>query len=347
MAALQSWLNVIRIPINVAPILQGQVTRTSVLRLVETLYDALPSSTGYVVLSPVLQTHRPGLDNVEMLTQPEINQTFSKFLLALGAWGSKRPKSLVEILNEPEPCGAGEVKWEQLQDGFYRSLRGSDPDLNIVMSAACWDTEEALLRSDLTRYAFDRRVYLTFHFYEPYVFTAQNVPWAVNYTRYTQGLSIFRNCFNAVSAFEAFRSRLATKHSVSDDQHSELERSFSRALAQLLRVKDWAAEIRNRFSQVRAHFATAGVESHRLLVGEFGMMAGAPGYPRAPTQDRLFWIKAVRDAATSSGFLWAYWAAVGPFGIWTDWRSLVPQDASLKEVMLGHLRVSPPACATQ
>ena len=84
------------------------------------------------------------------------------------------PSLVFELLNEP----GGNMtiaQWNSLLRELLATVRGSSPERIVVVAAL--NTPEASIES-LELPATDRRIIVTFHYYEPFDFTHQGAPWS-------------------------------------------------------------------------------------------------------------------------------------------------------------------------
>lgn len=100
----------------------------------------------------------------------------------LGIWrqlaehyASQPPEVMLELLNEP----AGRITpalWNQLLNEAIAVIRESNPERTLVVDSTSWASYAAVPALELP--PEDRRLLVTFHYYEPYRFTHQGAPWA-------------------------------------------------------------------------------------------------------------------------------------------------------------------------
>lgn len=75
-----------------------------------------------------------------------------------------------------EPHGAlDDQAWSALAADALRTIRAADPRRIVVLGPANWNT--AIHLPYLTLPEEDRRIVVTFHYYEPFAFTHQGAPW--------------------------------------------------------------------------------------------------------------------------------------------------------------------------
>lgn len=81
---------------------------------------------------------------------------------------------LFELLNEPHDKLNGEP-WNQLSADLLAIVRQSNPTRTIVIGPTHWNSRDDLDQLRLPEN--DRRILVTFHYYEPFAFTHQGAPW--------------------------------------------------------------------------------------------------------------------------------------------------------------------------
>lgn len=100
---------------------------------------------------------------------------FLAFWKQLAAHSQKAPNSVVfEILNEP--CkGLTPVLWNAYFKEALALIRASNPNRNVVVGPAFWNSIDHLAELDLP--AGDRHLIVTVHYYKPMLFTHQGASW--------------------------------------------------------------------------------------------------------------------------------------------------------------------------
>jgi endoglucanase len=189
----------------------------------------------------------------------------------------------LEVMNEPEFAGRP-AAWLPLQRTILEAMRRAAPRHTLIATGALWSSIDGLL---MVRPVGDQNVVYTFHFYEPHTFTHQNQPWAS-----TAGL---RNIpYPADSArCTAAVQRLTDSNAVRSAKAYCGRRWDAGVIAASLdRAAEWS----------RAHALP-------IFAGEFGVYCGAP------REDRLAWIRDVREALDQRKIGWALWGWDDCFGL--------------------------------
>jgi endoglucanase len=80
-----------------------------------------------------------------------------------------------ELLNEPHGLISNQ-EWNSLFSALLAIVRETNPTRNIVIGPGVWNSRSAL--KDLVLPGDDGHIIVTFHYYEPLLFTHQGAPWA-------------------------------------------------------------------------------------------------------------------------------------------------------------------------
>jgi endoglucanase len=87
------------------------------------------------------------------------------------------PELLFELLNEPHDALTAH-RWNELLVEVLGVVRETNPDRNVILGPAQWNSLSALSRLELPE--DDRHIIVTFHYYDPFPFTHQGAEWADN-----------------------------------------------------------------------------------------------------------------------------------------------------------------------
>jgi endoglucanase len=87
----------------------------------------------------------------------------------------KRPPTVFfELLNEPHEKLTDEL-WNEMIPGLLRVIRQSNPERAVIVGPGHWNGIHSLEKLEIPE--SDRRLIVTFHYYEPHHFTHQGAPW--------------------------------------------------------------------------------------------------------------------------------------------------------------------------
>jgi endoglucanase len=219
-------------------------------------------------------------------------------------------KFAFELMNEPWLASEAEVaRWQPMLEALHRRAREGSPTLPLVLSGAQWGDAKALMQLNLRAFKGSNVLY-TFHYYDPHTYTQQGVEGDDG--EFLAGLQWPVSHENIAKARDAALARIdATKQ-----LPATLQR-IKEATRKLLSDYELTAHDRNRmrndFGAVAAWASREGVPRERIFLGEFGCVASAHQSPLG--DDRVQWLRAIRDTAQEFGFAWALWAYKGYGGM--------------------------------
>ena len=208
----------------------------------------------------------------------------------------------LELMNEPiSPLGDGcnpAFDYTPWQQKFYSAARAGSPDLTLILTGACWGGVDGLLRVTPIN---DPQVIYSIHNYDPMTFTHQGADWTGWNLMYTRNMPYPPTPQKVAAALPGVLYRVPTAPLREQLQSHLVSYGSSGAgpaqmLATLGRAAEWGKQ----------HHA-------RLLLGEFGVLQTV-----APPQDRVQWIKDMRQSAEQLNIPQALWdynpaGGFGPF----------------------------------
>jgi hypothetical protein len=340
----ESGIQVLRVPIDFDVFLGTTIEINWVLRQLQIVASRTESEKAEIYVAPVMQARGRYVAHTARLADDQFRAQFREVLIQLGAGlvAISPDRFFLEILNEPEFCGEERQTWAKMQDELYREVRGQLPRLKIVLSAECWGNLDMLLGFDLRPYAADELAHFTFHYYAPRLFTLQNYPWSTTHLKYVDAISLLRECNASNDARKKVIDKIAGTAGLGPGEKERLIGRFESALREFNRGEDWEVAIVGQFHALRDKALRSGISPQRIHLGEFGVFKSPVSDPHI-REDRLFWVQTVKEQARANGFSWTYWAAVGPFGIWDNWNSMIA-DARLLDVLAGRVRIARRQC---
>lgn len=244
-------------------------------------------------------------------------QRFLALLNDIAYLAARLPPAVVAIepLAEPPVCTRDAPRWFALQEQALARLRGAGFRGWTVVSPACFATLGALLTFD-PRPLMEERTLVTFHFYEPYAFTHQGHSGLAAHMTYLEGLPFPFERVQAEAATRAARERLMADRTLSEEERQRRWVTLSSEVDTYRATGADARFVRARFEAVAAYMRALGIPPDRVLVGEFGAsVSRLPGRRGAEAADRMRYAAAVREAAETVGFGWAFWQLWGGFGL--------------------------------
>ena len=151
------------------------------------------------------------------------------------------------------------------------------------------------------------------HFYEPYLFTYQGF-WGASaaFMHYIAPLPYAPPATERAQALASVEERLDAAPLSTIDRITA-----KRRLNAYFAEENGPELIARRFAEIRAWAERNGVDTNRLIIGEFGAMKDIYGYRGARPKDRNRWLSDVRMTAERNGFAWCVWAMTNTMGIVT------------------------------
>ncbi len=246
----------------------------------------------------------------QRLTAPDgaaVMQAYAAMAGRMAALLASAPQDRValELFNEPPLSARADMaRWPPLLKQLHDAARRAAPELPLFLGAARWNDRAALMAMDLTPFR-GSNVRVTFHDYDPHLFTHQGVKDGV--TAYVSGLGWPVTPLQAGEALGRAKAAIAADSALDAARKSALAASADRQFAPLHQDGHNAARIAADFQELGLWADANGVPREHVLLGEFGCVRGVNG--------QLAWIEAVRRAAEAEGFAWAYWAYKGYGGM--------------------------------
>jgi endoglucanase len=246
-----------------------------------------------VDLHPAYNTQRLALTGDERY--PKLLEDLARYLPKFGT-----DKVLLELMNEPiSPVGDSCDKnfdWNSWQRKFYDAARVGSKDITIVLTGACWGGVDGLLAVQPIQ---DARVIYSIHNYDQMEFTHQGAGWTSSSLWYLRGMPYPASPERVEQTLPAILYNVPTSAMKSQYRYGLQaygKSGFGRATMErtLGKARDWAKQ-----------------NNARLLLGEYGVLI-----TDALPQDRVAWIRDMRETAESMGMAHAIWdfSSQGSFG---------------------------------
>jgi endoglucanase len=202
--------------------------------------------------------------------------------------GRPADRLFFEVLNEP---AVNHSLWEQQGPRLAQTIRNGAPHHTIIFGGTNFQRIDALPPTPLLKMP---NIIYAVHFYAPMVFTHQGLDWSADPLRYLHDVPFPASLADPMIE-RLLRELRATNHEQSADQ-------LKRELSQPWDLKRVAAEMRRAGDWARQH----GVP---VVLNEFGVLAW-----KAPRDDRLRWLEAVRRSAEQACIGWTHWDYADAFG---------------------------------
>jgi hypothetical protein len=222
----------------------------------------------------------------------------------------------LELMNEPRlKCkGADQDQWQDMLARMVRRARAGSPRLTLVVTGACVSSAKGLMALD-PRQIHDGNIIYTFHFYDPFTFThqgAQFIPWPDKYLDEVPWPANAR-------PIEEPLARLARNMTSADNLNylarKKAELGARHNLTKFYKSNAGPKTIEAKFSEVANWAKRHGISGRQIFIGEFGVLRKQAGSPGARCEDRMRWLKDVRQIAERHDFAWSYFSYDGPFAI--------------------------------
>ncbi len=223
----------------------------------------------------------------------------------------------LELMNEPQPACEREdgEDWTISQKRLFDAVRAVAPEMPVVLTGGCWASADGLMLLDPA--LFDAATLYDFHFYEPYYFTHQSLPWASPPGRYLAGLTYPAASGSLEVTLDKTRAHIARMEAGGTPQPADAVAVAKKyASSYYGRRESGPKTIAARFDDIVIWAGRNGVAPGRIVAGEFSAIR----WPDDVEDDgsRLRWIADVRAAAEDRGFGWAFWDYNEGFGLLAD-----------------------------
>ncbi|TYP76657.1 glycoside hydrolase family 5 protein [Paenibacillus methanolicus] len=221
-----------------------------------------------------------------------------------------RPLSVYfEPLNEPHG-NLDASAWNDLLAEAIRAIRGIDERHTLVIGTSEWGGIRGLPALRVPEE--EKNAIVTFHYYEPFLFTHQGAEWNGAETS-TTGLTWPGPPASEVQAGEA-ADQVPWVHRWFEDYNTQPPEYNPASREQVIRDLDQAA--------------AWGEERNRpLWLGEFG------AYSKADMASRVRWTEFIRTESEKRSISWAYWEFGAGFGVYN--RERAQWNADLHEALIG------------
>ena len=229
----------------------------------------------------------------KMGSMPVVRESFLKWSAAVAARLEREfgPDNLLyEPLNEPSMSGFSTVdSWIPYQNRLVESVRRAAPKLTLVLNAGRWQNVDDLLS---VRAHPDRNAIWSVHYYEPMAFTHQGSPWMRSWYQPLRGVPWPYGPADAKTIAQRL-DRTGRNAAYADEAAAVLTRQANDGRGSRKRVLDDFAKLAK----------WAKDNDRDVCIGEFGVDATF-----ALEDDRLRWLREIRELCERYGFVWQYWS---------------------------------------
>jgi hypothetical protein len=319
----QAGLDFLRIPIDPGPFLAGTEREKAILFDVvgAAINDALTAD-----LSVVVNIHANGAThywNPDRLLSSTTAPGFPAYRALVGEIAGRLERlNSRRIVFEPvnEPGGeCSSTPWRDVQMDLLTTARTAAPNLPLIATGGCGSMVSGLVALDPAPLQALGPLFFTFHFYEPYLFSHQGAPWmrepvyrALNCVPWPASAGSLEQTLSAVRV----RMDQDTVTSAADKQAAYEE--TQRVLKIYFNAQPDRLFIDRYLGMVQAWGQRNGIESARILMGEFGALRSDARYVAAAAADRARYVDDVRRSAEAFGFPWAFWNLFDGMGMIDD-----------------------------
>ncbi len=221
----------------------------------------------------------------ELYSNPDLLAKFVTFFKAFATHLSSTDpeKVFLEVMNEPS--AATPQIWDRVQAGLVTAIRSGAPNHTIIASSNLrvterdWSNIRAL---PMTRVLADKNVVYNFHFYEPFVFTHQGATWGWPALKFMKDIPY-------PSTLETVASSLST---IQNPEAKQAIESYGK--------ENWNRDKLIQALSIAANWAR--INKIPISCNEFGVIPWT-----APREDRLRYLKDVREALEFHKIAWSQW----------------------------------------
>lgn len=229
----------------------------------------------------------------KMGSMPAVREAFLKWSATVAGKLENEfgPENLIyEPLNEPSMSGfSTSESWIPYQNRLVESVRKAAPKLTLILNAGRWQNVEDLLTVAAHP---DRNAIWSIHYYEPMAFTHQGSPWMRSWYQPLRGVPWPYGPEEAKTIVERL-DRTGKNAGYAAESKEVLTRQANdgrglrqRVLGDFEKLAKWSKD-----------------NDRAVCIGEFGVDA-----TYALEEDRLRWIREIRELCDQCGFIWQYWS---------------------------------------
>lgn len=234
----------------------------------------------------ILRSHHFNQGEKKLWTDPAAQERFLQYWRELSAFLKNCSVSMVayELLNEP--VADDHEDWNKLLNRAVAVIRETEPMRIIFIGSNKWQTPGTFHRLRLPEN--DPNLYLSFHMYEPFIFTHYRASWT-DLSRSYNGPVQYPGMTVSTQAF--------ANANLPPDLQKQLQgevRPYNKE-AMLERIS-------RAINKAKEH-------NLRLWCSEWGCL------PTVPEKDRMQWYRDLRALMDENDIAWATWDYKGSFGL--------------------------------
>jgi endoglucanase len=257
----------------------------------------------------------------KIVCEEQYQEGYRAGLNAILAQLPDRPEAGIEIVNEPPSCSGPAVptaQWGKMQQDLYRAVRAAKRQILFVVAGGGWGQIDGMLQLDPDPFRSDPNTLYTFHYYEPFIYTSQEVAWLRpdHVNKYVKDLAWPVEVANASAVRDKALAAVANDKSLTEDTQREDRKSLSRLFDEYA-IQGTTRYLSSRFRAVADWAAAHNLSTSRILLGEFGVHRHmpSPNVVEEPWPTAASWLEAVRREAENRHMGWVVWDLDSGFGV--------------------------------
>jgi endoglucanase len=216
----------------------------------------------------------------------------------------------IEPMNEPQHGYTliSRWRWQGMMERLYGAVRTEAPDMTVIVTGGHGGDIDGLVQLDPRPFS-QGDVRFSFHYYQPYVFTAEGAVdshWRTQPFTYTAGLPYPASPADSERSWQVVSRRVQASNLTSAEKAAILSQSRT-LLADYFHGGGARGRIRTEFDRVTEWMRRYNLYSGQIFMGEFGATRKGPMNDGARPDDRARWLSDVRQEAEARGFHWSMW----------------------------------------
>jgi cellulase (glycosyl hydrolase family 5) len=228
------------------------------------------------------------------------------------------PYTAFEPLSEPPNCSVGRTDaWTAAQFSLYQQVRARHRATKFVVYGYHWGDNAGtnFTRLDPTSYATDPNTLYTFHYYDPFAFTAQGLAWMGDgHYKYETGVTWPYDPTNTSAVLGEAITLVRQDQYLTPDQQMILEDQISADLTAYA-TTGTLAYLTSQFAKVQVWARAYHLSAGQILVGEYGVAQPSHNTLGTPLLTSPAWLGAVNATAHRMWLPTAVWDLDSGHGI--------------------------------
>lgn len=254
------------------------------------------------LLAPAINGRIPD-DILDGIDGEKFGQYLAVVVALASVAGEANARMLFEPLNEPQQaCRKDRDDWQEYQKLMVARIREVAPRLPLLLTGGCWSKIEAIpfISKELLA---DDNVYISVHFYDPFVFTHQTTEWALPLLQAVIGVP-YPAAAGSVSKSYALSKAYRREKKIGGRYFAEADAAIAAYFAPQAKPDMIKAE----FEKLELWRKTTTLAPNRVVLTEFGAIRQVLNGSELERDSRARWLREVRTIAEGFGFGWTVWA---------------------------------------